>query len=359
MNEPIDKTTRVDGAGRPARRVGLVAGWGRYPLIVAESLRRQGVEVYCVGVTGHAEPELREACDHFQWIGLCRLGAAIRYFRKHGVTEATLVGKTHKVALFQPWRWLKLLPDWTTLRAFAPHFLTRRKDCRDDSLLGAVVEVFAAHGIRFRPATDYVPGLLAAEGVLTDRKPSAAEWRDIEFGWHIAREMGRLDIGQSVVVKDQAVMAVEAVEGTDDCIRRAGTLCGAGGFTVVKVAKPQQDMRFDVPTVGRQTLETMRQSGGRVLAIEAGRTILLDEQETIGWANQNRMAIVSLVRPDVRQPAAGSRQLCNSRRDSRAPEAHGCDALQKKFPRFSQAQGGSPDCQMTFDPEHLQPSRER
>jgi hypothetical protein len=308
MNDPTDKTTYGDAAHRLPGRVGLVAGWGRYPFIVAESLRRQGVEVYCVGVIGHAEPELRDACDHFQWIGLCRLGAALRYFKKHGVTEATLVGKTHKVALFQPWRWLKLLPDWTTIRAFAPHFLTGRKDCRDDALLGAVVDVFAAHGIRFRPATDYAPGLLVVEGILTDRKPSEAEWRDIEFGWQIAKTIGRLDIGQSVAVKDQAVMAVEAVEGTDECIRRAGSLCRTGGFTVVKVAKPQQDMRFDVPTVGRQTLETMLQSGGRVLAIEAGRTILLEETETIRWANQNRLTIVSLVRPDVPQPADGSGQ---------------------------------------------------
>lgn len=294
MNDPTDRTIQADAARCLPRRVGLVAGWGRYPFIVAESLRRQGVEVYCVGVSGHAGPELRDACDHFQWVGLCRLGAAIRYFKKHGVAEATLVGKTHKVALFQPWRWLKLLPDWTTIRAFAPHFLTRRKDCRDDTLLGAVVDLFAAHGIHFRPATDYAPELLADEGILTDRKPSAAEWCDIEFGWHIAKAMGGLDIGQSVVVKDQAVMAVEAVEGTDECIRRAGSLCRTGGFTVVKVAKPQQDMRFDVPTVGRRTLETMLQAGGRVLAIEAGRTILLDEPETVRWANQNRLTIVSL-----------------------------------------------------------------
>src|SRR3990172_2901718 len=164
MNEPADKTTSVDSPDQSPRRVGLVAGWGRYPFVVAETLRRQGVRVYCVGVIGHAEPELRDACDDFRWIGLCRLGAAIRYFQRDGGTQATLVGKTHKVALFQPWRWVKLLPDWTTVCTFAPHFLTRRKDCRDDSLLGAVVEVFAAHGIHFRPATDYVPELLVREG---------------------------------------------------------------------------------------------------------------------------------------------------------------------------------------------------
>ena len=133
---------------------------------------------------------------------------------------------------------------------FLPHFWTRKKDCRDDSLLRAIVDEFAAEGIRFAPATDYAPELLVGQGQLTRRGPTAWQQKDIEFGWKMAKEMGRLDIGQSVAVKDQAVLAVEAVEGTDECIRRAGELCRAGGFTVVKVAKPQQDMRFDVPTIG-------------------------------------------------------------------------------------------------------------
>lgn len=332
MNEPTDKTTRFDeahrqgaaggppvrpgtergqdarGAHQRPRRIGLLAGWGRYPRVIAESLRRQGVEVFCLGVNGHAEPELRDACDRFEWVGLCKIGRAIRYFKKHGIHEVAMAGKIHKVALFQPWRWWKLLPDWTTFRTFAPHFLWRHKDCRDDTLLIALVDVFAEHGLHFGPATDYVPELLIGESVLTDRRPSTAEWRDIEFGWQIAKEMGRLDIGQSVVVKDQAVMAVEAVEGTDECIRRAGTLCRTGGFTVVKVAKPQQDMRFDVPTVGRLTLETMYHAGGRVLAIEAGRTNLLDQEETVRWANQHGLAIVSWSRPDDRRHAVDAKQ---------------------------------------------------
>jgi len=338
MNRQADKTTRIDAAHGLPRRVGLLAGWGRYPFIVAESLRRQGVEVYCLGVSGHAEPELREVCDHFEWVGLCRVGRAIRRFQRGGVTEATLAGKIHKVALFQPWRWLKLLPDWTTIRTFAPHFLSRRKDCRDDTLLGALVAAFAVQGIHFAPATNYAPELLAGEGILTSRKPSGAQWRDIEFGWQIAKAMGRLDIGQSVAVKDQAVMAVEAVEGTDECIRRAGSRCRGGGFTVVKVAKPQQAMRFDVPTVGRRTLETMRQSGGSVLAIEAGRTILLDEPETIRWANQNGLTIVSLLRPDDRpEPASGVTP------SSVLPVSAGPSRQQETTDSIPQMQGGTSD----------------
>ena len=291
-------------AGEKPRRVGLLAGWGQYPFIVAQTLRAQGVEVYCLGILGHAQPGLAEYCTDFQWIGLCKMGRAIRYFKRRGVTEISMLGKIHKVALFQPWRWVRHLPDFKTIRTFVPHFLTRKKDCRDDTLLTAVVELFASAGIRFAPPTDYMPELLAGEGCLTRLEPSTAQWRDIEFGWEIARRMGGLDVGQSVVVKDQAVMAVEAVEGTDLCIRRAGELCRTGGLTVVKVAKPEQDMRFDVPTVGMKTLQSMIAAGGRVLAIEAGRTILLQEPEAIDFANKNKLVIVSLIQPCARRNAA-------------------------------------------------------
>jgi DUF1009 family protein len=282
--------------------MGLIAGWGRYPLVVARALRRQGYEVYCLGVIGEADPALAKVCHELKWTGPARFGSAIRYFRRRGITQATMAGKIHKVRLFRPWRWLRYLPDLRTVRMFMPHFLTRRKDCRDDTLLGAIVEEFAAEGIRFAPATDYAPELLAGEGQLTRRGPSSWQWKDIEFGWQIAKELGRVDIGQSVAVKDQAVLAVEAIEGTDQCIRRAGRLCPAGGFTVVKVAKPQQDMRFDVPTVGRETLRTMVESGGSVLAVEAGRTIILDQAELIDFANRNHLIIVTLQDPR-RRPA--------------------------------------------------------
>jgi hypothetical protein len=276
------------------RRLGLLAGWGRYPVLVAEALRQQGFQVYCLGVAGLADPRLAEICNDFHWIGLARFGAAIRYFQRHGVTEATMAGKVHKVLLFQPWRWLRHLPDLRTLRMFLPHFLTRQKDCKDDTLLGAIVREFASSGIRFAPATDYVPQLLAGAGQLTRRGPSDAQWKDIRFGWQMAKEMGRLDVGQSVAVKDQAVLAVEAVEGTDECIRRAGSLCPLGGFAVVKVAKPQQDMRFDVPAIGVGTVETLAAAGGRVLAIEARRTILLDAPQVIDLADRLGLAIVAL-----------------------------------------------------------------
>ena len=278
----------------PRQKIGLVAGWGRYPLVIAEALRRDGYEIYCLGVKGHADPVLRDICHDFRWIGLAKLGASIRYFRRCGVTDAMMAGKIHKVRLFERGAWLKHLPDLRAIRTFFPHLVTRNKDRKDDTLLGAIVDAFAASGITFGPATDYAPELLVKAGQLTRRGLSSAQEKDVYFGWEIAKQLGRLDVGQSVAVKNLAVLALEAIEGTDPCIRRAGELCTAGDFTVVKVAKPQQDMRFDVPTIGLGTLQTMQQSGARVLAIEAGKTIIIDEKEVVEFADQNKMVIVAL-----------------------------------------------------------------
>ena len=276
------------------RRVGLIAGWGRYPLVLSQALRAAGYRVYCLGVKDHADQTIRDLVDDFQWIGLAKLGQAVRYFRRHGVTQATMAGKIHKVRLFQPRMWIKHLPDWTGLKTFYPHFVLSRKDRRDDTLLGAIADTFRAGGVMLGPATDYAPDLLVGEGCLTRQAPTAKQRKDIAFGWTIAKEMGRLDVGQSVIVKDRAVLAIEAIEGTDACIRRAGELCTIGGFTVVKVAKPRQDMRFDVPTIGLGTLESMVAAGGKVLAVEAGKTILVERKAVVEFADRHSLAIVAL-----------------------------------------------------------------
>ncbi len=275
-------------------RVGIIAGWGRYPILVAEALRAQGTRVYCAGIKDHADPALERMCDGFDWVGVAKIGRVIRFFRRHQVSEATMAGKVHKTRLYERFAWLHHLPDWQGLRTFWPHLVTRRKTWQDDSLLGAIVESFGAVGITLKPATDYVPQLLVKLACLTERHPTAAERQDIEFGWRLAKEMGRLDVGQSVAVRDRSALAVEAIEGTDECIRRAGALCKAGGFTVVKVAKPQQDMRFDVPTIGIRTLESMVQAGARVLAVEAGRTIIIDQDQFVTFANRHRLAVIAL-----------------------------------------------------------------
>ncbi|QEG22146.1 LpxI family protein [Mariniblastus fucicola] len=274
-------------------KIGLIAGWGNFPVRVAESLVAQGYEVTCVAVKGHADPILKDICQSYREFGMGRMGSQVRYLRKAGIEQATMAGKIFKTVIFEPFFLLRHFPDLTFWRHFFPVFLTRTRDRKDDTLLTTVTELYASGGIMFAPATDFAPDLLIGEGVLTKRKPTESQLKDIDFGWTLAREMGRMDIGQSVVIKHQAALAIEAIEGTDECIARAGQLCKAGGFTVVKTAKPQQDMRFDVPTVGTGTIETIYKAGGKVLAIEAGRTIMLDQEETIALANKRGISIIA------------------------------------------------------------------
>jgi UDP-2,3-diacylglucosamine hydrolase len=269
----------------------MVAGWGRFPTLFAEKARSLGQPLVCVGIRGHADPALAHQVDAFYWAGLLRLGRVIRCFKREGVQRVVLAGKIHKVHMHRRWRFLHFIPDWRTLRFWFNH---KRATNGDDHLLLGIIDEFAADGLRVESALTLCPELLVRQGLLTRRAPTAAEEKDIRFGWHLAREMGRLDVGQSVAIKERAVLAVEAIEGTDRAIARAGELCPAGGFVVVKVAKPQQDMRFDVPTVGCNTVEAIHEAGGRVLAIEAGKTIVVDEAQTVALANRYGMTIVAL-----------------------------------------------------------------
>ena len=292
------------------KRIGLLAAWGDYPIEVARALRKSGHTIYCLGVEGHANrPALEPLCSAYESVGIGRPGFALRYFKKHAVQNATMAGKFHKTLLYRPWVWFRHLPDWTAIRHFFPYFAqpqwsSDHKDCKDDTLLLALVDAFARRDIHFVPATDYAPELLVQCGQLTKRGLTLAQENDIAFGWDLAKEMGRLDVGQSVAVKGQAVLAVEAIEGTDQCIRRAGSLCPSGEFTVVKVAKPNQDMRFDVPTIGLGTVRSLHEAGGRVLAIEAKKTIVVGEDELIAYADQHKLVIVSFSRPEAESIAA-------------------------------------------------------
>jgi len=274
--------------------VGLIAGWGNLPIVVAEEIQRTGRPVVCAAVKDHADERLESICDKVEWCGLGQLGQVLRLFHKQGATQATMAGKIHKVQLFDSGFLRRHRPDWFCLRTFAPQLLWGTKDSKDDTLLLAIVNAFQKNGVTFLPATDFAPELLVKFGVLAGSYPSGKRCKDIVFGWEMAKELGRLDVGQSVAVKKQAVLALEAIEGTDECIRRAGTLCRSGGFTVVKVAKPQQDMRFDVPTIGLGTLETMVESGASTLVIEAEKTILLDEPAVLEFAKRNRISIISV-----------------------------------------------------------------
>jgi DUF1009 family protein len=257
------------------------------------------MEVVCVGIEGHADPSLEGNVDAFFWAGVARLGAMIRRFKQQRIGCIVMAGKIQKKAMFDRWRLVRHMPDWRFLRVF---FANGRRDNRDDSLLLALIDEFEKDGIHVASALEICPELLASAGCLSFRQPDAHEIKDIAFGWNMAKEMGRLDIGQSIAIRERAVLAVEAIEGTDRAIERAGQLCPAGGFTVVKVAKPQQDMRFDVPAVGRSTIDTMHKAGATCLAIECGKTIVIDSQETIQRANEHGIAVVSLTSDQAAKP---------------------------------------------------------
>jgi DUF1009 family protein len=273
------------------RPVGLLAAAGRFPVAFAEKARVIGLPVSCVGLRHLASPELKPLVGEFTWAGIGKIGRVIRIFKRAGVREIVMAGKVYKTELLKPLRLLQLLPDLRTLRFW---YNRRRRDNRDDSLLLGLIDEFARDGLTFGSALDYCPELLVRNGVLTRRPPTAFELADISFGWELAKAMGELDVGQSVAVRERAVLAVEAIEGTDQMIARAGTLCRRGGFVVVKVAKPQQDMRFDVPTIGCATIEGLHRAGGNVLAVEAGKTILLDEAETVALADRYGISITAV-----------------------------------------------------------------
>jgi DUF1009 family protein len=256
--------------------IGILAGWGRYPVVVAEAIRRHGGRTAILAIRGHADADLAGLADELGDVGVAEIGGAVNFFRRHGCRRATMAGKIHKKTLFARRAWIRHLPDWVGLTTFWPHFVTGRRDNRDDSLLNAIATAFDTRGVRICPATDFAPELLAGEGILAGRPLTPRLAADVAFGWRLAKELGRHDIGQTVVVKNRAPLALEAIEGTDECIRRAGVLCPVGGMTVVKVAKPEQDLRFDMPTIGIGTLESVAAAGAAVLAIEAGRTILVD-----------------------------------------------------------------------------------
>jgi len=281
------------------KRVGIIAGFGEYQALLAGFLNQKDCEVYCVGVRDQADPRLQEYCKDHLWIGFGQFGKAVRFFKKHKVTQATMAGGISKRQFHRSWLVWRYLPDFYTIRMFAPHFAFRTKDNTSDSLLLTCVEAFERQGIRILPGTNLVPEMLVKHELMTHQGPTKAQWKDIQFGWRISKELGRLDIGQAVTVKDKAVIALEALEGTDECIARSGRLCE--GFTMLKLAKPQQDKRFDMPSFGMQTIQSLAAAGGKVLVVEANMTVLVGQQDVIDFANKNGIVIVALTEADLSQ----------------------------------------------------------
>jgi hypothetical protein len=264
------------------KKVGLIAGMGELPAAIATDAHSKGYNVIAVGLEPLAVRTLEAYVDEIQWINVGKLGEIIKYLKKSGVTEVVMAGKVPKEMLYKS----KISPD---LRAIK--LLFSLKDRSDDSIMLAIAKELKKDGLTLLNTTDFSTLLLTPEGVLTDNGPTEEEWKDIAFGWRIAKEMGRLDIGQTVVIKGQAVMAIEAIEGTDEAIKRGGRFAGSG-TVVVKVSKPQQDMRFDVPVVGLDTVRSMLEVKARVLAVEAEKSILLERERLLREANEAGMAIV-------------------------------------------------------------------
>ncbi len=263
--------------------LGLVAGGGQFPLLCARAARRQGREIVAVAHKGETDPLLSEEVDQIEWVYLGQLGKLIKTLKKAGASEAIFAGSITKTRIFKDVR-----PD---LRAIN---LWRRLDNRlDDGILRSIAAELEQEGIRILSSTILLKELLVPTGILTRCKPSKSQWEDIHFGWELAREIGRLDIGQCLVVKDRAVLAVEAIEGTDQTIRRGGQL-GGSGAVVIKVCKPTQDTRFDLPSVGVGTIEQMIRVKASVLAVEAGRTLFFDRDSTIDLANRSSIAVVGI-----------------------------------------------------------------
>lgn len=275
MTPPKDVDNRI-------RHVGLIAGSGQFPLLFANAARQASVRVLAVGFDGETDPSLAKYVDEFHMLKLGQLNRLVQTFRKADVTHAAMAGAINKTRMYT-----KIRPDWRAVR-----FLSKLRNAKDDSLLRALATELESEGILIQPSTIFLPELLAPEGVLTRRKPNRRERTDIAFGWALAKAIGRLDIGQCLVVKHQAVLAVEGIDGTDATIMRGGRLCREGAV-VVKVSKPNQDLRFDVPAAGSDTIETMKRVNARVLVVEAGKTVIFDREKMIDMADEAGISIIA------------------------------------------------------------------
>lgn len=266
-------------------RIGLIAGNGRFPFLVLQGARSLGHDVTVVAVKEEAFPELegaaREAGADLTWVSLGHLGKCIKILKTAGVRQAIMAGQVKHAKIFSG-----IVPDFTLLSV-----LTKLRARNTDALISAVAEVLRGEGIELLNSTAFLEPLLAKAGTLSQAGPSAAELEDLEFGYRMADAIAGLDVGQTIVVKDKAVVAVEAMEGTDAVIKRAGEIAG-GGTRVVKVAKPKQDMRFDVPVVGVATIDSMKSAGATVLSVDAGKTLIVDGERFFAAANAAGIIVV-------------------------------------------------------------------
>ncbi|HSP62866.1 MAG TPA: UDP-2,3-diacylglucosamine diphosphatase LpxI [Pyrinomonadaceae bacterium] len=264
-------------------KFGLIAGNGKFPFLVLEGARKAGAEVVVAAIREETDPEIERVAARVTWVGIGQLGKMLRFFKSEGVEKAIMAGQVKHVQIFS-----RAIPDVRMLK-----MLLRLPKRNTDALIGAVAGELETEGIELIDSTYFLKDHLPTAGTLTKRAPDERERGDLEYGLEIAQEIARLDLGQTIVIRDRACVAIEAMEGTDAVIRRAGGLV-RGRLTVVKIAKPDQDMRFDVPVVGVPTIESMIDSGATCLCLTAGKTLMFDREEMIKPANKHKIAVVAV-----------------------------------------------------------------
>jgi len=264
-------------------KLGLIAGNGKFPFLVLESARKAGASIAVAAIRQETDPEIERLAERITWVGIGQLGKLLRFFKDEGVEKAIMAGQVKHVQIFS-----RAIPDVRTLK-----MLLRLPRRNTEALIGAVASELASEGIELIDSTYFLKDHLPQPGPLTVREPDERERGDIEYGLEVAHEIARLDLGQTIVIRDRACVAIEAMEGTDAVIRRAGQLVN-GRLTVVKIAKPDQDMRFDVPVVGVPTIESMIESRASCLCVTAGKTLMFDRDEMINLASKNKIAIVAV-----------------------------------------------------------------
>ena len=270
-------------------RIGLIAGGGQFPILFSKKAREKGYTVFAIGFNAEADPLLLDNVEDFKWLYLGQISKLIKYFRHHHITEAVMLGSIKKSNIFKDIR-----PDFKALS-----FIAQTARTHDDSVLTAFANLLSKEGIKILPSTFLLPELLSPKGCWTKRKPDKAEGKDIVQGWKIAKEIGKLDIGQCIVISHGTVLAVEAIDGTDATIKRGGRLSHQKGAVVIKLSKPSQDLRFDLPSSGCQTIERMHKSGAGILVLEAEKSIAFDREDMIRLANRYHIAILGMTDDDI------------------------------------------------------------
>lgn len=269
--------------------IGLIAGGGQFPVLFSKKAVQNGYKVFAVGFNGETDKNLYQDVQDLKWLYLGQVSKMIKYFKQHDISEVVMLGSIQKINIFK-----NIRPD---LKALS--FIAKNVRTHDDSVLTAFADLLLKEGIKILPSTFLLPELITPKGCWTKRKPDKAEIKDITQGWKIAKEIGKLDIGQCVVISNGTILAVEAIDGTDETIRRGGRLANKNGAVVIKRSKPAQDLRFDLPSSGCQTIETMYESGVTVLALEAEKSLSFDRKQMIELANSYNISILGYTDEDI------------------------------------------------------------